>query len=840
MNTRSKGTLRSLMVVLVIGAFWTQVYAQDSRRDEILQHFKKGVEYYERGRYGQAAAELDIVLRMQPDLTVALQMRKEAGLAKLIEMHRNKQIAEPIGKIIDLTTQAERSQLRDPAVIEKLIPDYESAEFDKYAIASYKLSYHGQYAVPYLLKYLTMPQPTAAPRTRDQAELEKQVHRDLATRTLLCLERMRRNATLPLLQALKYRDQYLVKQDVFRSRIIVTLGHVGDARAVPALKELTNDPIASIRNYAAESLKKITGKEAKDLAPAHELYYDLALAYFHGDNKVVDYIYEPVYDIWVWDPKGATLKDMLTYVPVPAYLAYLKLAERNCIEGLRLKPDDVKLRTLLVNVYCRQLVLVERFADKSAVPEFGNVEVSQTTADDARKRLPDTKWRTEALIGASGATVLASALQMAIDERDAPTCLILIDAMAGTLLPAEGAPPAVVAAPVASAAAPAAAPAPRRRYETISRPCCAVVRVPIGGAPAPTPAAAETKEAPKPAAPPAPADSCASCSAVRRALDFGDAVVRYEAALTLIKAGPGGEFGETDKTMKIVSTMLAATSTKTALLILDDLQVRNKLSSELRKLNVNTVESTADIGRISNTLLLQPAVDIVFLTANLPPSMFDPILTDLKRDGRTKNLPIVLILDKDAAKDGQVVDTTRQEGVARVLTSDVLVGKYLEKTIVSTYLSEKPKSEVAKANEKYIVKACEVIVKVDPINTKYELAKYLESPLIKAVRGHSDEVKLLAIEALARFGTEDSLLPLRTVISSDDAGPVRGAALKAFGRICCRAHHKMTEAELKAVRECLNDKGADVRMAAGEALGLMGIDGAQYLGVVEEYRPALK
>ena len=51
-----------------------------------------------------------------------------------------------------------------------------------------------------------------------------------------------------------------------------------------------------IRNYAAESLKKITGKEAKDLGSAPELYYDLALAYFHGDNKVVDYIYEPVYD----------------------------------------------------------------------------------------------------------------------------------------------------------------------------------------------------------------------------------------------------------------------------------------------------------------------------------------------------------------------------------------------------------------------------------------------------------------------------------------------------------------------------------------------------------------
>lgn len=771
MAIRSRVLLCSLILATMAGLGATRLHAQEGDRAAIVEHFKKGVDFYERGRYAEAAAEFDALLRMKPDLQAAIDMRKAVTVDALIKMRykpaegpvdpARKALDDQVARILDLVTRATRAQLRDTKEIEKLLADFAKPQFDTYSPASYLLSYHGQYAVPYLLPYLMGPEKKGVP-----------LEQDMTTRALVTLYRMPRSACLPLIQTLKSDDPDL------RARASIALGVLGDKRAVPALKARFDDKqeIQSVRDMAGDALKKITGQDAGALAPAADQYYDIAWAYYTGDSKTVDYLYDEVYDVWTWDAKAATPQAHLVAIPVRSYLAYLKEAELNCLAGLALQPDHAGLSRLLLDVYARQLSIVQRLATMGEQPDFGAVAVGQEDVADAKARLPELSWRAQMIFRSASVAALGAALQTALDQGDAPSALLLIPALSGHL---------------------------------------------IAGT---DPAAAEGAKV--------PADALVS------GLSFGDKLVRYASALALLHRAPGGQLGATVPAMQIIATMLTSATSKNALLIVDDLQTRNLLAAELAKLGISTVESTADAGRINNTLLLQPAVDVVFLTANLSGPMFEPVLRNLRNDPRTKLVPIFLVIDPKAA--GDKVDPQKQQGVAGVIETDLILEEYLKKVVVDPYLSKPSPTAAGKEQETFILQGLEAVAPIDPLGTKYELTRYLESPLGKALLGRSDEVKLLTLECLAKLGTKLSVQPLLVTITSKDSVPVRSAALLALGQICKRGAIAPDEKTKDAVQACLQDEAEQVRIAAAEALGLMGLSPAEWLKTVQGVQPSIK
>jgi HEAT repeat protein len=758
MANRSRTLLLSLVLVLVTGIMGPGLLAQQDRRSEMLEHFKRGVDLYERGRYEEAAVQFDALLRMKPDMAVAMEMRKSVSLAMLIKMQREGKLEKPVQRILDIVTSATRAQLRNTEAIEKVIPDFESPEFEKHAKASYLLTFHGQYAIPCLLPYLAEP------------EKDRELPKDITTRALLTVYRMNPSACLPLIEVLKSEDPDL------RARAAVSLGYLKDPRAIAALQARAEDEgeIESVKDFATEAIRKITDQEPGDVPPAPQCYYNLALDYLHDKGETVGYIYEDVYDIWTWNADAETLKDKLVDVPVPSYLAFLKLAENNCIEGLRIQPDHAELNRLLVNVYYRQLAEVRRLAEMADQPDFGGLDILKSHIEDAKKRLGELSWRVQVVARSAGPELLSAALQFALDEADAPGALLLIAALQDELVPTVGS-----------------------------------------------------------AGPGTPAGSLIN------ALEFGDKLVRYEAALALLRRGPGAEFGGAEPAMKVMATMLRSAAARNALLVVDDLQTRNKLARELRELGLSTVESSADMGRINNSLLLQPVVDVVFVTANLPGPTFAPVLKNLKADPRTMHAPVFLVLDTERAEKSGSVDPKAQEGIAGVIEAELIVQEYLKKMVLKP-LADAPASDAAKAQDAFIKKGLEAIVPIDPLQTGYELAKYLEESVAKVTVGSSEEVKLLAIRALAGFGTKNSVRAVVGVVKAEETEAVRAAALKALGAIHHRAALEPDADTLEAVTAALKDASETVRVAAAEAYGLMNVPADKRLQVIQEVKPSIQ
>ena len=376
---------------------------------EAASHLIKACLLFQQQKYDEAAGEIEEAMKLQPTASEIVALREQIGEATLVQMLKNPKLANQVRAILQMAQQESFRKQTDPAEIQKKVKDLESEEFTTYWAAITDLVAIGDYAVPYLLQTMCGPQPTHA-----------------STLAIVALTRMGRRAVLPLIESLK-SDNGALKEGVCG-----VLGEIRDIRAVPALKAICEDSDQGsvLQGKAAEAIKKISGKDVKQMPSAAALYDELAEKYYANDYSVVRPTTDPTALVWRWQetkpapkapapaPAPLMVPEKLVYYTVPRYMDNRIQAEGACYDGMDADPSNTKLIETLVAVYCNAAGEVS-----AALRGYRVSSLGFKFTDDEIKTLQAMRMATGAwarLAEMAGSKYLNLALERALKEGNGP------------------------------------------------------------------------------------------------------------------------------------------------------------------------------------------------------------------------------------------------------------------------------------------------------------------------------------------------------------------------------------------------------------------------------------
>ncbi|MFW6457773.1 MAG: hypothetical protein ACOC0A_05700, partial [Planctomycetota bacterium] len=173
----------------------------------------------------------------------------------------------------------------------------------------------------------------------------------------------------------------------------------------------------------------------------------------------------------------------------------------------------------------------------------------------------------------------------------------------------------------------------------------------------------------------------AGIEALTRATHFNGKDARYRAAVELIKASPMGRVPEPDHVMQVIAAALRQAVQRTALVVSNNLQMRNELRTILKEENVVAAECDADTAAINDSLSVNPGVDVVFVYGNVPLQVFDSVYRKITKDGRTEGKPLYVVKKSDE----DMPDLADYEAVEQVISTDSLRPKPISRLLKSAY-----------------------------------------------------------------------------------------------------------------------------------------------------------
>jgi hypothetical protein len=312
-----------------------------------------------------------------------------------------------------------------------------------------------------------------------------------------------------------------------------------------------------------------------------------------------------------------------------------------------------------------------------------------------------------------------------------------------------------------------------------------------------------------------------------------DKDVRYHAAIQIVKRSPSGSMGEPVKVMEILSAALRYAAGRNAMLVFNDFQLRNRLSAVLNDHEFATSECLAAPGSITEYLNLQPGVDVVFLTGNVPQEVFGSVLEKLKEDARTKAVPLYVVVDAEM----EAADVSKYDGISGVLSPlDIRAAKLLP--ILEEATSQRITPAAAERGN-VVLLAAQAVQGVDPKKTEYPLAM-LEPALLAALSGYGEPVQMAAVQNLTCFGSAMALAPLAELAAGDAVSDeLKASACHAIAAVASRTGEALPANIVEMLKGALDSHVQIVKDATAEALGVSGMAPDDLLGVLEGYaRPA--
>ncbi len=327
-------------------------------------------------------------------------------------------------------------------------------------------------------------------------------------------------------------------------------------------------------------------------------------------------------------------------------------------------------------------------------------------------------------------------------------------------------------------------------------------------------------------------DASEGAEALAAALDFPHKDVRCRASIEIVKASPTGAIGDPQKVMQVLSIALKHAATRRALLIIDNLQVCNKLIAVLEGEGWQASSCDADVGRITATLNLQPAVDIVFVTGNVDDVIFRGCLDKLKADARTATLPLYAVVNPDVP----AVDLTKYEGITGALSTDHLQAAKVAPLLAQAAQAGQIPTEGERAD--LVMMAAEALRLVDPRATRYP-AELAEAGLIAGLSGYGERLSQAAVDDLARFGSANALGALAQVAADEAASAqLRASACQAIAAVAARTGEKPPAKAVEVLTAALSSDVAALREAAAEALSVSGLSAVEMIELMKAGAPA--
>lgn len=383
-----RGIHFSIFYILILFCPFISLFAETTD-EEILKLGEEAIAHYEQGDYERAILKFNTILLARPNDSQALKLRQLAGDELMMKMlAEGGELSRVARALLLYAEKAPIRQEKDPATIKKLVLQAATGSlFARNEAITLLQTQVGERAIPEMLPYL-------ASKTQERERIN----------IILAATKMGRAAVVPLTEALKTDDVYLKQQ------IVILLGHMGDGRCVANLKAITEDPktLPEVKQYARESLRKLTNKTSIALPAAKELFYRKGLRYYQEHPKYMPIHFANWLD-WRWE------KGKLVYKEVPNF-AYNEIMAEHCShEALDIDPTFKKGWGLLAQVYYAQ------HTEITAIEEAAKDRDLELPTDELNQFLEEKKIsdKAKSLSRAFGYPLLIQSLKMSF-RNDRP------------------------------------------------------------------------------------------------------------------------------------------------------------------------------------------------------------------------------------------------------------------------------------------------------------------------------------------------------------------------------------------------------------------------------------
>ena len=227
---------------------------------------------------------------------------------------------------------------------------------------------------------------------------------------------------------------------------------------------------------------------------------------------------------------------------------------------------------------------------------------------------------------------------------------------------------------------------------------------------------------------------------------------------------------------------------------------------------------------------VQPAIDAVFLTANIGEGTFRRVLNSLKSDVRLDGVPIYVIIDSSTVS----VTVPEDEDIKGQISLGQVKSPDFE-SMVTDQLLQRSNTPLTEQKEQMVLRAVSALLNVPPEATKYKVQE-LEPALKRAMLGYSEQVQEAALRVLARIGSAEAMLEVKEKLPQDDASPeLKAQVCRTLASILRRTGAAPSDKVLERLRNVLDHDDSGVRRAAAEAVGSAGLADEELLELKTDY-----
>ena len=751
---------------------------EEKPRQEVMDHFNRGLSFFTEKKYDKAAEEFGKAVELKPNFDEAVKLRDQAfSMNLLVDMLASEkaEIRAAAEKILRLSEEARKRRITDPKQIAELIDGLDKGLQESW-LASAELIRAGEYAVPALVAQFDV----------DEA------HRSRRTWAVIILIKIGRPAALPLAETLRSNSP-LVQQ-----LACYCLKDIADPIAAPALKKLVQSPDThpTVKKEALRALAKIGTPET---VTAEELYVNLAQKFFTGDESIaVKRVYPPL--LWRWDSE----KQRLTFREVPESVYNLAMAQelaRNALEASESYEPAVPL------------FICGRYAEYSLVSRVLETQKDLPETEGTNLRKIQSELSDVDLIALqAGKKYLYAALDTAL-KLDLPESAVAILKVieqvgeASDLLP----------------------PAPEEKKSgksLLERMFGSTGQKPVSKAdytcrwqmspeesrpvrvtePPKSPPKFEQKPAPPPVEKPLkPLVSTIAydSGSVLRALESRYKLVRYAAARVLLKLSGNRPFKGMEKVPVALADALTEATTKTILMVNNDLQTTNEIRTILTDAGYALV-AAASGAEGSKEFLNFPPKDFVIISDTLRDRDPEEYVKQFKESVKSQGIQIAVVTSKPAFEN-----------------ADVVISKPIDKPALLAIAKKAVDQRPAMSQEivdKYALDVLDALLGIEGRDCVLDLKPVAEA-LMKSAELHASlpGYDLKVVRALGKIGRKEAIEFLMKVYAGPNASKeLKLSAVESIGECSLPAP---SETVVKFLQDVLKSDDADIRKAAATVLG---------------------
>jgi HEAT repeat protein len=744
----------------VIVAFGGDARAQfgDDVSSRVEKAFREGVDLFEMGNYQKARDKLREVLALDPKAEEAWKYVKMAGDKILIQMMTEDGMGREPRVLYELYRLHESRLKRRPDHIKRLINvaldtrQHPRKRWD----AMERLIDVGQFVIPFIVESLG--------NVRDSEV--RMLARVTATK-------MGSQATLPLIELLRYKSGDEESAKLIRENAAIILGDLRDKRAIAPLKRVAEDEKEAdvVRRYAIMSLQSITGLGHADLRSAQDYCYLDADRYLREMPGVADWAREA--DGVIWQLVDGKLVDRQV-----ARFAWNELmAEKLCYECMEVDADYADIYPLFAEGVASQIAEIWELLDIALERRVGRPFTEEEVTDVKSRELkllvadlsldssgplqasvaalpvPRISVRRNRRLACLGAANIYRAIGKCLDdasqdERAAPrlaACILADMAYAldsdGRLLPKPG----------------AAAPAKGKRGRRA-------------------------------------ASTSAEGAALIRALRFPDERVQYAAAVAIARMNPPEPFEGAGEVVDVLARAIGESGPIQVLVVEEDPSIRNELAGKLRELDMGVVGvGTARDGFVRAKGF--PPFDVVLVSPALTTDESAAWLLDkMRSDPRTRPLAAAIITSY-AKRDEDKAAFEKFGNVGGYVPIEDAGGDF--RKLIERIAAQRGSPIMSKKRaEELSVLAAETLAQIDPHLAKINGMDVSQAATacIVSLENRDDTIRRPCIDALGRFGIVESHEKLMAIaLDSAQTLDIRAAALRAVGQIVPQSLDRLLE-----------------------------------------------